>query len=71
VLLRVCKISDGDLSLCLHTDARIEALRKEKKQGESQNDFQKYRIASIKKLKQFKLRKVTVDVLGNIHPAND
>ncbi|MCL2349081.1 MAG: type II CRISPR RNA-guided endonuclease Cas9 [Planctomycetaceae bacterium] len=65
VLLKVCKISEGDLSLCLHTDARPE------KDRAKTGDFQKYRIASIKKLEQFKLRKVTVDVLGNIHPAND
>jgi CRISPR-associated endonuclease Csn1 len=70
VLLRVCKISEGDMSLCLHSDARQEALRKEKKSGQTQSDFKKYRIG-IKKLKQFNLRKVTVDLLGNIHPAND
>ncbi|MDR2440984.1 MAG: type II CRISPR RNA-guided endonuclease Cas9 [Planctomycetaceae bacterium] len=71
VLLRVCKISESDVSLCLHSDARQEALRKEKKPGETQNDFSKYRITSIKKLEQYKLCKVTVDLLGNIHPAND
>jgi CRISPR-associated endonuclease Csn1 len=71
VLLRVCKISDGDISLCLHTDARIESLRKEKNSKDQQSDFQKYRITSIKKLNQFKLHKVTVDLLGCIHPAND
>ncbi|MCL2117109.1 MAG: hypothetical protein FWH27_01655, partial [Planctomycetaceae bacterium] len=65
VLLKVDFISEGDLSLCLHTDARPTKQRKET------GDFQKYRIASIKKLEQFKLRKVTVDVLGKIHPAND
>ncbi|MDR2763018.1 MAG: type II CRISPR RNA-guided endonuclease Cas9 [Planctomycetaceae bacterium] len=32
VLLRVCKISDGDVSLCLHSDARPEKLRSEKNQ---------------------------------------
>jgi CRISPR-associated endonuclease Csn1 len=70
VLLRVCKISEGDLSLCLHTDARQEALRKEKKPGQTQSDFQKYRITGIKKLEQ--LHKVTVDVLGEkTRLAND
>jgi CRISPR-associated endonuclease Csn1 len=65
VLLKVCKISNGDLSLCENRDARVEKERK--KTG----DFQKYRIQSIRTLKQMKLRKVTVDLLGNIHPAND
>ncbi|MDR0609599.1 MAG: type II CRISPR RNA-guided endonuclease Cas9, partial [Planctomycetaceae bacterium] len=71
VLLRVSSISEGDMSLCLHFDARQDSLRKEKKPGQTQSDFAKYRIASIKKLEQFKLCKVTVDVLGDIHPAND
>jgi CRISPR-associated endonuclease Csn1 len=65
VLLQVCYISEGDMSLCLHTDARTAEQRK--KTG----DYQKYRIASIARLKQLNLVKVTVDVLGNIHPAND
>ena len=71
VLLRVCSISEGDVSLCLHSDARQDSLRKEKKSGQTQSDFAKYRLRSITKLNRFRLRKVTVDLLGNIHPAND
>jgi CRISPR-associated endonuclease Csn1 len=54
VLLRVCKISNKDITLCLHSRA-----------------LQQYRFRTINNLKEFKVHKVTVDYLGNIHPAND
>ncbi|MDR0610612.1 MAG: hypothetical protein LBG58_10915 [Planctomycetaceae bacterium] len=69
VLLRVCSISEGDVSLCLHSDTGQDSLRKGKKPRQTQSDFEKYRFRSITELNQ--LRKVTVDVLGNIHQAND
>jgi CRISPR-associated endonuclease Csn1 len=65
VLLKVASISEGDMSLSLHTDGRIAKEQKET------GDFQKYRVQSVKKLEQFKIRKVLVDVLGNVHSAND
>jgi hypothetical protein len=54
VLLRVCKISNKDFTLCLHSKA-----------------LQQYRFRTINNLKEFKVHKVTIDYLGNIHPAND
>lgn len=58
-------LSENDLSFSLHTDARMVKDRKET------GDFQKYRIQSLHKFRELKIRKVTVDLLGVIHPAND
>jgi len=61
-LYRITTVSAGDHWFVLHCDARPQMLRKE----------QKVLIRSgADKLRKWGARKVTVDPLGNILPAND
>ncbi|MGD9128326.1 MAG: hypothetical protein PVH19_13190, partial [Planctomycetia bacterium] len=61
-IYRITTVSAGDHEFVLHCDARPKTLREK----------QKARIRSgADKLRKWGARKVTVDPLGNILPAND